>query len=1179
MPSSDDPLDFLDKKSSDNDPLSFLAIEPSEPSEPLSFLDSENKEEPTKESFWDRLGKSFAMQSQSGSPAVTPQGAKIAAKEVAILGGSELAMGAAFAPIRYLSSLSPYAPRALRFLTELMQTGATGATAETAQSLIDTGELPTKEELLKEGSLWAGLDLAVRGTHLATRFGSFVNEASENLGISRKETIRRIWEGAKIHYGWNEPKVDPKTGMSIIHPKQIEDAVTLAEKRPEILTGDFAVKPEQEPLEVALADVEEPVSAFEENQPPIIIQPEHQKEIQKRLNEKFLPEWIDRLENLHKNPSLENLRVARNLEYAISINEGSSEEVKNHFRNEYKKTTGELIERFPNEEHWKESDLLKTEQPQLTEQQIRNRKIAEAERKKTEVRRAEELEDKKSQAEKERLVAFKALGIDTPSRAASDIKEDLLPSNEDAENLESDEEQMLSPDEQSRAQAFEESLLMKDKVSNKLQGIFSKIDIESPFNAVNAPNTGRAVKTFHDTQNAYLEEVKGVIQQLGNLKLSNDELWDSFLAAETGVDLPKPEMNQARDLIRDYFDRSFSTYHEEGGLSLPWPQSAIQRLEQNIVDLKTRLSLSNIKKQSSNKIENEIINIRKTISLLDKLKYIPKPVTLITQALADVLAEVDPKYLHRFSISAHKKRTTGALSDWVAKEPKIKEVLHPFDFLGYYAGRKGRDIALLRVTKNAIDEGLASRGEKVGFKMDPIKFPALAGYNVHPALFEYINNLTNPIPFNTYDKISRLLKSTIVFDPTYIGVLLPYFRTLIQNPKFLARVPKYWKKAVYDLVNKTPDYVQFVEAGGASNPYPETKDFKAWLEKEKLNNGSLQQVLYNSILTKEGAKDLFNKIADFSWMMERLARLAYYNMLLDKGFPVSDAAKLSAENFVDYSKLPAKTRRWLGRIFFAPVTQLLMVINDFVLEKAPFKLAASFMKDKNNFKNDRINKERTRNLIGTMIVLGGISALYKAFGFKEEEFGTRYTAEFEDKDGKQKEVVVTPIHSLNYQLRWINTYLRGFGPGESSPTQKLWGRLMGQIGPFPNLVTELGENKDFNGKKIWDPVGDGMSTILAKIMKHTLSKIEPFSVQKFHTPEEKKYARGKVKELMGWTEWFMDSIEFLYERKPEQMRKISKVKYLRREVKRLAKEGTLTEDARERYQKAIDEMLSSSEGQ
>ena len=64
---------------------------------------------------------------------------------------------------------------------------------------------------------------------------------------------------------------------------------------------------------------------------------------------------------------------------------------------------------------------------------------------------------------------------------------------------------------------------------------------------------------------------------------------------------------------------------------------------------------------------------------------------------------------------------------------------------------------------------------------------------------------------------------------------------------------------------------------------------------------------------------------------------------------------------------------------------------------------------------------------------------------------------------------------------------------------------------------------------------------------------------------------------MGWAEWFMESIEFFYSRKTKRERTVSKIRYLKSQMKRLAKTGELTEDARVRYENAIESLTSDTD--
>lgn len=1301
----------------------------------LDFFSDMSEPQATAEkpkSVWDSFGQGLVYQMQSGGPAGAPSLSPEQSKKVGVEAGTALAVGEVFAPIRALAISSRFAPGMLDALTRLTQAGVTGAAVPTVESLVETGELPSKEELLKEGAIWMGIDAALQLLHAGTSATRTINALASENGISRRETIRRIWEGAKNYYGWNEPKIDPQTGAAIIMPEQIEAMESLVKKNPEVIQSEV-VQP-AEPAPAATAPTETAVDFFEpaaeeklpapevktkpskpqykiEYQPYQISNNRQQKQdvegniyfmgdsrvlgvrkleksdedgnkyivdhpntglrmagVETKTEANDIAKWVldNAITDINKFVSDDPNVIAQGIDkdkFSQYLSQLKEEKKAKKIKPELRESQERKI--LPAEELEKERDEAartkptsqtdftnrklaeqkafildkvndaienptnrkqviinvpddgvfrvnnnpenledfkkrvqkrwpgksvkavksptkvavdffepipeeKEAAPQLTEQQIRNRKIAQARIEKIQKQRVIEAQGRKERAERERRVAFKALGIEKQSEAVKEVG-DIIPQNEDTQQAEILEEESLDPETARRMQAFAEMRLLKDEISTKLKGIWSRIDVEAPFKAVGASKTGRAVKLYYDTKNAYLEEARGLIKKLDSLSLTKEQRWDAFLAAETENVPSDPQIAAGRKLFREYFDQSFAKYESEGGLSLPWPDSAIARLEQRIVDLQTKLTAPNIVKHALGQVEKEIADIGKEIAILRKLKYVPKTVPLITQALADALSEIDPKGASRLAIHAHRIRKSGALADWIKEEPLIKEVLDPLDFVRDYAQRKGNDIALLRIIKSAESEGLASKGEKLGYKMDPIKFPALAGYNVHPALFEYLTNLANPIPFNTYDKISRWAKGTIVFDPSYfIGVLLPYFRTLVQSPATLAKLPKYWRKALADFLDATPAYVEAIENGLASTPFPETGDFRTWVEKAKMGPASPIEMLTNTLFTKDGLKNLANQIGNFTWTIERIGRLAYYNMLLDKGFSVQDAAKLAAENFLDYNKLPAKTRRWMSRIFFAPAFQMLSIINDSLLLYSPAKLAKDLIADPKSFKSDRINKERVGLLIGTALVLIGIEEMYRRFGFKRDEFGTRYVADYIDEDGKEKELVIVPSHPLNVSLRWINTFWRGFGPGESSPLQKIWGRASGQLGPVPSFIVEIANNKNREGKQIWDPVGDSTYTAMKKVSLYALGKIEPFIVSKFHTPEQRKAAKAKMREAFGYLDYVLDSIEFFYDRKPEYERDKAKIKYLRGKLSHLRREGEPDEATEDRYHKAID---------
>lgn len=190
-----------------------------------------------KPGFWNNFGQAMAYQMKSGGPSGAPSVSPEQARRVATDVTAQQAISGVFAPLKYLSSLAPYAPRAISFIAGLAESASIGAGVPTARAIAEGKELPSKEEMLKEGALWAGIDLALQAAHLGTSFGSTVNKLSKETGLKRTEVVSRIWNGAKNYYGWSKPKIDPETGAAIIMPEQIEAMTNLANREPEVIVG------------------------------------------------------------------------------------------------------------------------------------------------------------------------------------------------------------------------------------------------------------------------------------------------------------------------------------------------------------------------------------------------------------------------------------------------------------------------------------------------------------------------------------------------------------------------------------------------------------------------------------------------------------------------------------------------------------------------------------------------------------------------------------------------------------------------------------------------------------------------------------------------------------------------------------------------------------------------------
>jgi hypothetical protein len=109
----------------------------------------------------------------------------------------EAIYGAIGRPLVSLASKSPVARMGLESLARMTGFGATGATMKAGREFIDKGELPSPEELAKEGATWMVIDAAVQSVGLGVEFGSAVRNIAKAEGITSKEVLSRLWNSTK----------------------------------------------------------------------------------------------------------------------------------------------------------------------------------------------------------------------------------------------------------------------------------------------------------------------------------------------------------------------------------------------------------------------------------------------------------------------------------------------------------------------------------------------------------------------------------------------------------------------------------------------------------------------------------------------------------------------------------------------------------------------------------------------------------------------------------------------------------------------------------------------------------------------------------------------------------------------------------------------------------------------
>jgi hypothetical protein len=290
-------LDYLatGARSWDRPDITKIAIEHAhkrlkEGKSPFAHPDEEGKtpipeyEGPKEQTFTDRVknyftsdkfGEALVMQQKAGGHAGAPVLHPKEAKEIAAQVGTVGAVEAAFTPLLGAAAASTVAPRVLTALTRLTQAGTTGVAVATTNKLLESGELPSKEELVKDGLTWVAIDAIMQGLPIVYDFGKAVNNIAKEQNVPATKVLGQLWESAK---NW----IKVKTGRIVTLPTDIkpEDVQTLVDvakvAEEQAPKAPVAVKPPEKPPEAI-----KPIEVTPTTSKPTIIKPEKPKEVEK----------------------------------------------------------------------------------------------------------------------------------------------------------------------------------------------------------------------------------------------------------------------------------------------------------------------------------------------------------------------------------------------------------------------------------------------------------------------------------------------------------------------------------------------------------------------------------------------------------------------------------------------------------------------------------------------------------------------------------------------------------------------------------------------------------------------------------------------------------------------------------------------------------------------------------
>jgi len=706
---------------------------------------------------------------------------------------------------------------------------------------------------------------------------------------------------------------------------------------------------------------------------------------------------------------------------------------------------------------------------------------------------------------------------------------------------------------------------------------------EFPYQAIGAKQTGAAVKMLASRLTLADEKALKAVETLSIVLDTPEADRDAFFAATSEQYNGKLSVEQQAKIAPAVKEikRINETYgkrlREWGVLEKMWPQSHIDRLQENIDSLKSTNSKvrsseweptatvktdtgktrtkkvsadtkATLRKNEIAKNNKQIKEWEADIEKLKRLKYMHFPAKLW---LSDKY-EKDPEGFRSAltgTFSGIKGRKTVDPYDLVKAGVLDPDKVSARDAIGSYIRYVEGQRAMKEIRDSALIEGVVAKPEDapLGFvKIDKDKYPMFAKYRLHPGFkdllvdhFDYTMGHKNVV-----GKFLALTKMAQFFNP----LIMPMYDmlqglALTQGQGFL-----HTPRAVFDVYNKTPQYFEASHWGLFSQPYKNPYSvFEKDLAKVKEAQGLKQKM---AVEVKNFGKGLAfmgpekNPVAALysaswrtAWYLDKIIRMGSYQAMIRRGFSPEEAAKLAAEAHADYAGVPPATRKALNRVFFTPTFQISMlkwygkmVYSTARLPDSTVRAAMGQAGAKEDMKRDFARALSLATAIGA--VYAWDQGMVQMLGWEREQFGRKYKKKLINEDGEEVEAVVTFANPLNVPLKYYHNYLKR-QEGMNKITQTL-SRGQYMLHPAYQWLIHMAKNTRPNGQQIYNPYDSGAVNsvkVLQFSASHYVGMIRGF-LQEGKDPKKETLKLLKEKDGKGMDQ-AMKYFAFFYSRRPK----------------------------------------------
>jgi len=726
-----------------------------------------------------------------------------------------------------------------------------------------------------------------------------------------------------------------------------------------------------------------------------------------------------------------------------------------------------------------------------------------------------------------------------------------------------------------------------------LEKAVDMVSIQEKFKRINAPKTGKAIKTYFDKQIAEMERGKDTVRDLTKLKFNLPEYIETTFVSSQPTLLKRysPEQRKkmviASQKVRNFFDKHFEKSKEKEILVMPFPKSLVSRLENE------NLHYGEVIKKITNKEKIEklqaIINRNKDVIKFlktQKIKYVHLPLRVWLEDLFEQQPQKAPKIISRF-FRTRETADLKAFAQTLLKEGIIKpEDVDIRTIISAYARKVGRMYALSDIFNSAKEEGLVKPLENApgDWVLPPARLvPEMKGYKIHPAFSEYLEGFLKATG-KGYN-ISRLLAyiKIMQFDNPIFLPVYDLNQSAWAGALTNIKAPKYLYQGFKSVIKRDDAFYLAFDKGAFSQPYrPPFKDYMKEIEVLKEKNFFKRAIKIIQQSTNTPLDLIYRPIFNIAWTGDRAIRMSTFHYLLDKGFSAEEAGDLTALLHSDYADVPPNLRKVLNKIFFTPIFPITMAKAQSSMIKSAGKVFWNASRMKPSSKKDKI---LARGLLFLLGIQFARKALMKKLGFKEEDYGVRYVKTITTPEGERRELVVYIPSPDNVLLRYYHRWTK-WTPEEGYMLQII-NKAKWSAHPLWRTMIDLIQNRKPDGTPISPYIldfkdKDASIKIAEDYFVYTLKSLIRVSRWVMGEPTEKKRRENfnALKRDIGKVSYLLNLVSTTYIRQSKDVRKIYQANRVKRIFLRYFKASPpKTDKELQLRMKQLEKLLNNALGE